>query len=85
MVGKFHRDGGILLNIAGDINLGSSNITGARLDIVVEAMGRSNFGCEWDFKGLQSRKVTINGALPDQYLSYALHLMPNQQCTRVMR
>lgn len=36
----------------------------ARLDILVEAMGRRNFGCEeggWDLKGLQSSLVTLNG------------------------
>lgn len=31
----------------------------------VQAMGRNNFGCNvesWDFKGLQSKNVTLNGA-----------------------
>ena len=35
------------------------------LDIVVEAMGRQNFGCKafgsWDSKGLQNENVTFNG------------------------
>jgi len=34
------------------------------LDILVEAVGRQNFGCDtggWDFKGLQSPKVQLNG------------------------
>lgn len=32
------------------------------LDVVVQAVGRSNFGCDWDTKGLQSPNVTLNGA-----------------------
>ncbi|KAK9809058.1 hypothetical protein WJX72_008691 [[Myrmecia] bisecta] len=33
-----------------------------QLDIVVEAMGRVNFGCpSWDLKGLQSKDVKLNG------------------------
>ena len=32
------------------------------LDILVEALGRVNFGCEWDFKGLTSPDVRLNGA-----------------------
>mmetsp|Transcript_13310 Transcript_13310/g.40276 ORF Transcript_13310/g.40276 Transcript_13310/m.40276 type:complete len:730 (-) Transcript_13310:513-2702(-) len=31
------------------------------LDVVVQAVGRSNFGCDWDTKGLQSPNVTLNG------------------------
>lgn len=31
------------------------------LDILVEALGRVNFGCVWDFKGLTSPVVTLNG------------------------
>ena len=34
----------------------------AELSLVVEAVGRSNGGCDWDFKGLQSGNVTLNGA-----------------------
>ena len=34
----------------------------ATLDILVEALGRVNFGCEWDFKGLTSPDVRLNGA-----------------------
>lgn len=30
------------------------------MDVVVHAMGRSNFGCVWDTKGLQSSNVTLN-------------------------
>ena len=33
----------------------------AKLSILVEAMGRVNFGCVWDFKGLQSPQVRLNG------------------------
>ena len=32
------------------------------LDILVSAMGRLNFGCGWDVKGLTSPQVTLNGA-----------------------
>ena len=32
-----------------------------QLDVVVHAMGRYNFGCVWDTKGLQSPNVTLNG------------------------
>ncbi|KAI7843402.1 hypothetical protein COHA_003000 [Chlorella ohadii] len=35
-----------------------------QLDILVEAMGRQNFGCDtgnWDWKGLTSQNVTLNG------------------------
>ena len=36
------------------------------LDILVEALGRVNFGCVWDFKGLTSPDVRLNGTrLPD--------------------
>ena len=35
----------------------------AVLDILVEALGRVNFGCEWDFKGLTSPDVRLTGAL----------------------
>lgn len=34
------------------------------LDILVQAMGRQNFGCEvggWDLKGLQTANLTLNG------------------------
>lgn len=31
------------------------------LDILVEALGRVNFGCVWDFKGLTSPKIKLNG------------------------
>ncbi|KAL4450728.1 hypothetical protein ABPG77_001084 [Micractinium sp. CCAP 211/92] len=37
---------------------------GLQLDILVEAMGRVNFGCDtggWDFKGLTSGNVTLGG------------------------
>ena len=30
----------------------------------VHALGRFNFGCTWDTKGLQSPLVMLNGALP---------------------
>ena len=31
------------------------------LDIIVEALGRVNFGCVWDFKGLTDPDVRLNG------------------------
>ena len=31
------------------------------LDILVEALGRVNFGCVWDFKGLTSPDIKLNG------------------------
>ena len=31
------------------------------LDILVEALGRVNFGCVWDYKGLTSPDVKLNG------------------------
>ena len=34
------------------------------LDIVVEALGRVNFGCVWDFKGLTNPNVRLNGVQP---------------------
>ena len=33
------------------------------LDILVEALGRVNFGCGWDYKGLTSPDVKLNGEL----------------------
>ena len=33
------------------------------LDILVSAMGRLNFGCNWDVKGLTSPLVTLGGTL----------------------
>lgn len=33
------------------------------LDILVHALGRVNFGCVWDFKGLVSPTVLLNGEL----------------------
>ena len=33
------------------------------LDILVSALGRVNFGCVWDYKGLTSPDIRLNGAL----------------------
>ena len=33
------------------------------LDVLVSAMGRLNFGCGWDVKGLTSPLVTLGGTL----------------------
>ena len=32
------------------------------LDVLVSAMGRLNFGCDWDEKGLTSGSVMLDGA-----------------------
>ena len=47
-----------------------ANSTGpSTLDVAVHALGRFNFGCVWDTKGLQNRgqlessNVTLNGRL----------------------
>ncbi|PSC67692.1 Beta-galactosidase 17 [Micractinium conductrix] len=43
---------------------GGSGDEGFQLDILVEGMGRVNFGCDqggWDHKGLTSSNVTLNG------------------------
>ena len=37
--------------------------TQVTLDILVEALGRVNFGCGWDYKGLTSPDVKLNGEL----------------------
>ncbi len=55
---------------------GSSSLT---MDVVVEAMGRRNFGCDppigvWDTKGLQSTDVRLNG----KFSFLAFFLFPPQ-------
>jgi len=35
---------------------------GTQLDILVHHLGRINFGCIWDFKGLVFPDVKLNGA-----------------------
>ncbi len=47
---------------AGSSGNGDSEGPTIQMDIVVHAVGRSNFGCDWDTKGLQSPNVTLNGA-----------------------
>lgn len=50
---------------------GNTTTGGSTLEVVVHALGRFNFGCVWDTKGLQNRgqletnNVTLNGAEPD--------------------
>lgn len=41
---------------------------GHQLDIIVHALGRVNFGCIWDFKGLVNPDIKLNGAC-----SYSSH------------
>ena len=49
-------------NVPGKVTLPSlSSSTPAKLAIVVEAMGRVNFGCVPDTKGLQSPQVRLDG------------------------
>lgn len=65
LIGHFDRDQGITLEFTTKSadGLEHSHKGGEEtLDIVVEALGRSNFGCDWDFKGLQNGNVTLNGA-----------------------
>ncbi len=40
-----------------------SGVNGTVLDILVSAMGRLNFGCGWDEKGLTGGNVTLDGAM----------------------
>ena len=35
-----------------------------QLDIVLHALGRVNFGCIWDFKGLVNPDIKLNGETP---------------------
>ena len=41
-------------------SLGDKDLT---LDIIVHALGRVNFGCVWDFKGLIYPDIKLNGKL----------------------
>lgn len=52
-----------------DARIPASQVT---LDILVEALGRVNFGCVWDFKGLTSPRVTLNGARNIQRITLPL-------------
>ena len=51
-------------NVPQNITLPSSSTSNApaKLSVVVEAMGRVNFGCVPDTKGLQSQHVRLDGA-----------------------
>ena len=44
------------------------------LDVLVSAMGRLNFGCGWDVKGLTSPSVTLDGALTVSGLGFKCSL-----------
>ena len=46
------------LTLVPPTRIADSNV---QLDIVVHAMGRVNFGCVWDFKGLVFPDVKLNG------------------------
>ena len=55
----------------------------AVLDILVEALGRVNFGCEWDFKGLTSPDIRLNGALLIYHSAVLLiHIFYSAPCSR---
>ena len=43
------------------------------LDILVEALGRVNFGCVWDFKGLTSPDIKLNGEHRGSFCSIKTH------------
>ena len=43
------------------------------LDILVEALGRVNFGCVWDFKGLTSPDIKLNGQCRGSLCSTEIH------------
>lgn len=62
LIGHFDRDRGVTLEFTADGLEHSHERGGGTLDIVVEAVGRSNIECDWDFKGLQNGNVTLNGA-----------------------
>ncbi len=68
LVAKSSRDAGSSLVFYAPSASGAEGAS-AQLSIVVEAVGRSNGGCDWDFKGLQSDNVTLNGALHVLHLS----------------
>eukprot|EP00884_Botryococcus_braunii_P022552 jgi/Botrbrau1/8981/Bobra.0148s0087.1 len=44
------------------------------LDILVHALGRVNFGCVWDWKGLASPNVTLDGELLEGWHVYPMQL-----------
>ncbi|CAL5218934.1 g683 [Coccomyxa viridis] len=44
------------------------------LDILVEALGRVNFGCVWDYKGLTSPEIKLNGEVLKGWRVYPLQL-----------
>ena len=63
--GYFDRDKGpesLPLTSPGRSSALGRSVTATVLDILVSAMGRLNFGCGWDEKGLTSGNVTLNGA-----------------------
>ncbi|KAL4433782.1 hypothetical protein ABPG75_000223 [Micractinium tetrahymenae] len=68
LAGRLDRSqpGGTTLRLPAQRREGSSGggVDSLQLDILVEAMGRANFGCDtggWDFKGLTSKNVTLDG------------------------
>lgn len=63
LVAKSDRSAGSSLLFYAPSMASSAKGASAKLSIVVEAVGRSNGGCDWDFKGLQSGNITLNGAL----------------------
>ena len=48
-----------------NLTLGAPSGAGEHLtlDIIVHAMGRINFGCVWDYKGLVNPDIKLDGAL----------------------
>lgn len=65
-VGALERDGdlAVVLNDAADAVARANDGQKVELDILVMQVGRSNFGNQYDLKGLVSGLVLINRALP---------------------
>ena len=64
--GYFDRNEGpetLLLTAPLNPSASASGENATVLDILVSAMGRLNFGCGWDEKGLTGGNVTLDGAL----------------------
>ncbi|CAL8469886.1 g9428 [Coccomyxa elongata] len=70
IVGFFERSNPRKLPLP-SLSTASGEVT---LDILVEALGRVNFGCVWDYKGLTSPVVTLNGEVLKGWHIYPLQL-----------
>ncbi|KAK9915942.1 hypothetical protein WJX75_006251 [Coccomyxa subellipsoidea] len=70
IVGFFERSNPRKLPLP-SLSTSSGEVT---LDILVEALGRVNFGCVWDYKGLVSPDITLNGEVLKGWHIYPLQL-----------